>query len=88
MTSTEKPAEPAPAIPGRSRRSPDHRCRTDDLGYPNVYAWWLDHQGRVPITMAHALSQYIKRHGCTFAEAYTAMLDRGAIVLIEPTTTD
>ena len=69
-----------------SPRSPDHRCRTDDLAYPDVHAWWLDHQGRVPITMAHALSQYCKRHGCTFAEAFTALLDRGAIVLIEPET--
>jgi hypothetical protein len=68
----------------RPSRSPDHRCRTDDLAYPDVWAWWLDHQGRVPITMAHGLSQYVKHHGCTFGEAFSALVDRGAIVLIEP----
>lgn len=68
----------------RPRSSPDHRCRIDDPKYENVWEWWEDHQGKVPITMAHALSQYRQRHGCTFGEAYQALVDRGAIVLIGP----
>ena len=69
--------------PARPARSPDHRCRIDDLAYPNVHEWYLDHRGRVPIQMAHGLSQYIKRHECTFAEAFTALVNGGAIVLVE-----
>lgn len=73
--------------PTPSPRSPDHPCRIDDLAYPNVNDWYLDHQGLFPITMAHALSLYESRHGCTFAQAFTALLDSGAIVLIEPEET-
>jgi hypothetical protein len=37
---------------------------------------------RVPIQMAMGLDRYTKAHGRTFAEAYQALLDRGAIILI------
>lgn len=67
----------------RPTRGPDHRCRVDDLAYEDVHDWWLDHQGRVPITMAHALSEHRRRHGSTFAEAFQVLVDRGAIVLFE-----
>ncbi|HEY4632967.1 MAG TPA: hypothetical protein VIH00_03535 [Candidatus Limnocylindrales bacterium] len=68
---------------------PDHHCRTDDMAYENVTAWYEDHVGRVPIQMAHSLSVYIRKHDCTFAEAYQALIDRGAIILLddEPETT-
>jgi hypothetical protein len=61
---------------------PGHVCRTDDLGYPTVTAWYVAHQGKVPIQAAHALDVYIRTHDCTFAEAFQALVDRGAIILV------
>jgi hypothetical protein len=63
---------------------PGHRCRTDDLAYETVGAWFDDHQGRVPIQAAAGLDRYIRTHGCTFAEAFAALTGRrGPIILIE-----
>jgi len=71
---------------------PEHRCRVDDLAYTNVLDWFEDHHGRVPIQAAAGLSRYIKAHGCTFAEAWTALTAPGRpIILIDeeepPSTT-
>ena len=60
-----------------------HVCRVDDLAYESVGAWYTDHRGRVPIQAAHALTREMQTRGCTFAEAFTALVDRGAIILIE-----
>jgi hypothetical protein len=63
---------------------PGHRSRTDDLAYENVSAWFDDHQRRVPIQCAGALDRFMRTHGCTFAEAFTAVTRRGGpIILIE-----
>lgn len=51
--------------------------------YSTVGEWYADYRGFVPIQMAHGLSRYIKQHGCTFAEAYRALRERGAIIEIE-----
>jgi hypothetical protein len=64
------------------RLGPDHDCRRDDPRYPSVGAWWEDHRGRVPIQMAAGLDRYVREHGVSFGEAFQALLDRGAIVLI------
>jgi hypothetical protein len=61
----------------------EHNCRVDDPKYKSVSEWYANHQGRVPVVMAWRLSRYVKEHGCTFGDAYTALLDRGAIILIE-----
>ena len=69
--------DPRPGLP------PDHHCRTDDLAYESVGDWYADHRGRVPVVMAWKLSEFQHEHGGTFAEAFQAFLDRGAIILIE-----
>lgn len=62
----------------------EHRCRVDDLAYMTVSEWFEDHHGRVPIQAAVGLSRYMKAHGCTFAEAWTALIGpKGPIILIE-----
>jgi len=67
----------------------DHVCRTDDLAYTTVDAWLEDHRGRVPLQAAVGLSQYRKRHGCTFAEAWTALIAPGGpIILLDDDPTD
>jgi hypothetical protein len=70
---------------------PEHHCRVDDLAYTTVGEWFEDHHGRVPIHAAAGLSRYMKVHGCTFAEAYTALTAPGGpIILIDeepPSTT-
>jgi hypothetical protein len=68
--------------------STDHRCRVDDPEYATVGAWYEDHRGRVPIEMARGLSSYIKEHDCSFRVAYTALLESGAIILLEEEPTD
>ena len=62
---------------------PDHQCRVDDLRYASVSAWYIDHRGRVPIQAAIGLSRYVKENGCTFAEAFSALIGRGALILIK-----
>ena len=47
----------------------DHRCRTDDLAYPTVGAWWADHQGRVPIQAVAGLEILRSLHGVQIARA-------------------
>ena len=69
----------------------EHRCRVDDLAYTTVGEWFEDHHGRVPIQAAAGLSRYMKAHGCSFGEAWTALTaPDGPIILIEkeppPTT--
>ena len=63
---------------------PDHLCSRDDPKYLTVSDWYRHHIGRVPIIMAWKLSQRIKTTGETFAEAWTAMVGGGSIILIEP----
>ena len=63
---------------------PNHVCRRDDPKYETVSDWYRHHVGRVPITMAWKLDQRIKATGETFAEAWTAMVGVGSIVLVEP----
>ena len=64
---------------------PGHNCRVDDLAYPDVHAWYRDHRGHVPVQAAGALDARIRATGCTFAEAFEALLSpRGPIVLIGP----
>ena len=52
--------------------------------YSTVGDWWEDYRGHVPIQMAHGLSRYMDKHGCSFAEAYRALRGAGAIVEIDP----
>jgi hypothetical protein len=72
------------------RLGPDHDCRRDDPTYESVGGWYEDHQGRVPIEMAQGLSRYMKERGVSFGEAYRALLDAGAIILLaeEPGSAD
>ncbi len=65
---------------------PGHRCRVDDLAYTKLSDWYVDHHGYVPIQAAHALSRYMRGHGCTFAEAFVALTNGWPIILIEPDT--
>lgn len=79
------PSENSPEqVPARGNLPPGHRCRVDDLGYQSVSTWFEGHRGRVPIQAAAGLDRYIRNHGCTFAEAFTALTNGGPIILIEP----
>ena len=61
-----------------------HHCRTDDLAYTSVSDWFADHAGHVPLQVPAALAEYVRRHGCSFAEAFTALTSGGPIILIGP----
>ena len=68
---------------GRRTLPAGHRCRVDDLAYTSVSTWFQDHHGRLPIQCAVALSQYIRAHDCTFAEAFTRLTAAdGPIILL------
>jgi hypothetical protein len=54
----------------------------DPLTYTSVGEWFADYRGRVPIEMAIALDRYMKRTGRTFAEAWTALRKKGAIIMV------
>ena len=77
---SENSSEP---VPPHANLPPGHRCRVDDLRYESVGAWFEDHRGRVPIQAAAALDRYSRDHGCSFAEAFTALTNGGPIILIE-----
>jgi hypothetical protein len=63
---------------------PGHNCRRDDpVLYSTVSDWYRHHHGRVPSIMAVGLSQRMKTHNETFAEAWAALVDK-QIILIEP----
>ena len=70
---------------GDAWRRPRSELR-DALTYSTVGEWFADYHGYVPIQMAHGLSQYMKRTGCTFPEAYTRLVDAGAIIEVDPVT--
>ena len=53
-------------------------------GYESVSDWYRHHSGRVPIQMAWGIDQRMKQTGETFTEAWTALVNAGAIILIEP----
>ena len=65
-------------------QEPGHLCRRDDPTYESVSDWYRHHIGRVPIQMAWGIDQRMKRTGETFAEAWTALVKAGRIILIEP----
>jgi hypothetical protein len=73
------PADPGPVNDGRK---PRHELR-DPLTDSSVGEWFSDYRGYVPIQMAHALDQYVKRTGATFAEAYAALRSAGAIIELD-----
>lgn len=61
-----------------------HICRTDDLAYQSVGEWFRAHRGRVPVQAAGWLSGYMKRHNCTFADAFAAGTSpSGPIIMID-----
>jgi hypothetical protein len=73
-------------VEGRSEPpplGPDHVCRRDDPGYDSVGAWYEAHRGRVPIQAAMALDRLVRDRGLTFAEAFRALVDRGALILLD-----
>ncbi len=74
-----EPAEPAPFSDERKRREE----LRDPLTYSSVGEWFSDYRGYVPIQMANALDQYVKRTGATFAEAYAALRSAGAIIELD-----
>ena len=82
--STDRPtpgdAAPAGALPAPG---PSHRCRRDDPMYPDTWAWWQDHQGRMPITAAVALSRLRRERGMTFGKAFQHLVDMGALALLD-----
>ncbi len=55
----------------------------DPLTYGSVSEWFADYRGFVPIQMAKGLSDVMRAHGITFAEAYRLLRDAGAIIEIE-----
>jgi hypothetical protein len=65
------------------RLRPDHVCRRDDPGYASVGEWYEAHRGRVPIQAAAALSRLVRERQMSFADAFWALVDRGALILIE-----
>jgi hypothetical protein len=70
--------------PAPTRLPPDHHCRVDDLSYTDVGTWHRDHQDVMPARAAMYLEQHMREHGCGFAEAFTALLGDGTIILTEP----
>lgn len=56
--------------------------------YSSVSEWFADYRGFVPIQMAHGLSRYIERNNCSFADAYRALRDGGAIIEINDEPAD
>ncbi len=83
------PDEPASAILPVAQLPTGHRCRVDDLAYADVGSWYRAHAGHVPVQAAWGLAQYMARHGCSFAEAFTALTGpRGPLILIEPPDPD
>jgi hypothetical protein len=73
------PADPTPVNDGRKRREE----LRDPLTYSSVGEWFGDYRGYVPIQMAHALDQYVRRTGANFAEAYAALRSAGAIIELD-----
>jgi hypothetical protein len=73
-----------PPPPSRGNLPPGHSCRTDDLQYESVGAWYEDHRGRVPIQAAQGLDRYVRSHGCSFAEAFQALrAPSGPMILLD-----
>lgn len=76
--------DPAPADPDPSIRA---RKPLDELRDPPTYSsvgeWYRDYRGYVPIQMAQGLDRYMHRTGATFAEAYAALRDAGAIIELD-----
>ena len=52
--------------------------------YDSVKAWYGDDRGYVPIQIAHGLSEVMKKQGLSSREAYRELVDRGAIIHIDP----
>jgi hypothetical protein len=66
---------------------PGHDCRRDDpVLYETVSDWYRHHHGKVPSIMAVELGKRMKTTGETFGQAYTALLNRGSIILIAEAT--
>jgi hypothetical protein len=51
--------------------------------YTSVGAWYADYRGYVPILQAAALSR-LTRGGMSFRDAYRLLLQRGAIIHLDP----
>lgn len=77
--------------PSRStaRREPsDPRRPRSELRHWSTYAtvgeWYADYRGYVPIQIAHGLDIAMQRHGLSFPDACRLLLDRHAIIHIDP----
>jgi hypothetical protein len=65
------------------RRKPKAELRHwSTYGSPTEYH--EDYRGHVPLPMMVGISQAMREGGLTFVEAYRALLDRGAIVHVNP----
>ena len=79
-----KTRRPRPLQPWQAVLPPGHVCRIYDLAYQSVGEWFQAHRGRVPVQAAGWLRGYMKRHNCTFAEAFAAGTSpSGPIIMID-----
>jgi hypothetical protein len=52
--------------------------------YKTLSEWYADVKGRVPLQMVAGLDNLMRTEGITFPEAYARLVDRRAIIEIEP----